>query len=79
MTEFIIRRILSLIAGITADQWRAAVSWVQIAAENATLKTGAERKASVERSFRAAWPLIQAFALNWLIETALAWVRYRNR
>ena len=50
MTEWIIRRALSIVAGITARQWDAALDLVQQAARHLSDRTGAERKQYVTDS-----------------------------
>lgn len=72
MLEFLIKKVLSWLAGINAQTWEQAVRWV-IDAETdlESLKTGAERKEWVATKIRAILPQIKNLALNILIELAV--------
>ena len=75
MKEFLIKHLLGWLAGITARQWATAVMWVAAAAKDARYKSGSERKAAVSAFIQGLWPDIQGWALNLLIETAVAFQR----
>lgn len=55
MSEWLIRRVLALVAGITLAQWEAALELVQQAARHLTDKTGLERKQYVIDSLKLAF------------------------
>ena len=75
MKEFLIKHVLAYLAGITAKQWSTALQWVGMAAKDVMLKDGATRKEAVSKMIRNLWPDIQGWALNLLIETAVAFQR----
>jgi hypothetical protein len=55
MSEWLIRRVLAMLAGITLAQWETALDLVQQAAKHLTDKTGAERKQYVIDSLKMAF------------------------
>jgi hypothetical protein len=75
MKEFLIKHILAWLAGITAKQWSTALHWVGMAASDVMLQSGANRKESVTKMLKSLWPDLQGWALNLLIETAVAFQR----
>jgi hypothetical protein len=74
----IIKFLLSRLAGITARQWATALHWVTMAARDAMLKTGSNRREAVSKMILSLWPDMKAWALNLLIETAVAYQRYQK-
>jgi hypothetical protein len=75
MKEFLIKHLLGWLAGITAKQWSTALHWVGMAAKDVMLKDGANRKDAVTKMLKSFWPELQDWALNLLIETAVAFQR----
>jgi hypothetical protein len=75
MKQFLIKQILAWLAGITAKQWSTALHWVGMAAKDVMLKSGANRKEAVTKMLKSLWPDLQGWALNLLIETAVAFQR----
>lgn len=75
MKEFLIKHILAWLAGITAKQWTAALHWVGIAASDVMLQSGTNRKEAVTKMLKSLWPDLQGWAVNLLIETAVAFQR----
>lgn len=72
MTEWLIRRVLALVAGITIGQWEAALELVQQAARHLKDKTGLERKQYVIDSLKMAFTeaKLKAWALDVLVGLA---------
>jgi hypothetical protein len=75
MKQFLIKQILAWLAGITARQWTTALHWVGMAAKDVMLKNGANRKEAVTKMLKSLWPDLQGWAVNLLIETAVAYQR----
>ena len=75
MKEFLIKHLLAWLAGITAKQWSTALHWVGMAARDVMLQSGSNRKEAVTKMLKSLWPDIQGWALNLLIETAVAFQR----
>ena len=75
MKEFLIKHLLAWLAGITAKQWQIALVWVGMAAKDVMLQSGSNRKEAVTKMLKSLWPDIQGWALNLLIETAVAFQR----
>jgi len=75
MKQFLIKQILAWLAGITAKQWSTALHWVSMAAKDVMLKSGANRKEAVTKMLKSLWPDLQGWAVNLLIETAVAFQR----
>jgi|LakMenEpi03Aug12_release.lakeMendotaPanAssembly.Ray.scaffolds.fasta_scaffold459864_2 hypothetical protein len=55
MSEWLIRRVLAILAGITLAQWEAALDLVQQAARGLADKTGGERKQYVIDALKSAF------------------------
>lgn len=72
MIEWLIRRVLSTLAGITMGQWEAALELVQQAARHLKDKTGSERKQYVVDSLKMAFSdaKLKAWALDVLVGLA---------
>jgi hypothetical protein len=75
MIQSLIKFVLGKLAGITARQWATALHWVGMAAKDAMLKSGANRKEAVVKMIKSLWPDLQGWAVNLLIETAVAYQR----
>lgn len=75
MKEFLIKHLLAWLAGITAKQWTTALHWVGMAAKDVMLQSGANRKEAVTKMLKNLWPELQEWAINLLIETAVAFQR----
>jgi hypothetical protein len=75
MIQSLIKFILARLAGITPRQWATALQWVTMASKDFMLKTGENRKAAVTKMLNDHWPEMRGFALNLLIETAVAYQR----
>lgn len=80
MTEWILRRALSLIAGITARQWDAALDFVQQAARHLADKTGQQRKEYVIDSLKMAFGSAnwKAWALDALVGLAYGFSKQKG-
>lgn len=78
MLDFIIKRVLAWLAGITADQWTEALGWVVSVEQHLATKSGAEKKAAVVRQLKHQFPKLTGSALNLLIEAAVAYMAKRN-
>ena len=77
--QTLIRWILSKLAGITAQQWAAALQWVIIAAREMQGKSGAEKRQKVADTLTKTWPHLSGWVGNLLIEVALAWARREGK
>ena len=75
MKEFLIKHLLGWLAGITAKQWTTALHWVGMAAKDVVLRGGIDKKEAVTKMLKSLWPELQGWALNLLIETAVAFQR----
>tara|TARA_R110000868_G_scaffold27599_2_gene104480 strand:+ start:827 stop:1063 length:237 start_codon:yes stop_codon:yes gene_type:complete len=75
MKEFLIKHLLAWLAGITAKQWTTALHWVGMAAKDVVLRGGIDKKEAVTKMLKSLWPELQGWALNLLIETAVAFQR----
>ena len=78
MTEWMLKKVLAALAGITSRQWAAVVLWVGNAAKDVMLQDGATRKEAVTRMIRSQWPEMREQVVNLLIEVAVAWVRRKT-
>jgi hypothetical protein len=69
MKETLVKLLLKLLAGISADQWRKALEYVSNAAQ--TAMGSAEKKSWVVESLRAMYPKLSEWAINYLVESAV--------
>lgn len=67
--------ILNRLRGITREQFDAAVALVNAAQKAMSGKSGAEKRAYVTTALKEAFTKLPDSTVNWLIETALAWVK----
>ena len=74
MKEWMIKTLLSWLAGITAGQWDAALEAVIVAGKRLRELPGSERKQYVIDTLRLSWPDMGSRALNLLIELAVGFV-----
>lgn len=74
MKEWMIKTLLSWLAGITAGQWEAALEAVIVAGKRLRELPGTERKQYVIDTLRLSWPDMGSRALNLLIELAVGFV-----
>ena len=73
--QTLIRWILSKLAGITAQQWAAAVQWVIIAARDMREAKGDEKRVRVVETLSKTWPELSGWTGNLLVELVVAWAR----
>lgn len=74
--EAIVQWLLLRLQGITAEQWRRAIDAVVHAAK---AFSDSETKARFVRdAIKVLWPRIATSALNWLVETAVAFSKSRG-
>ena len=80
MIEWLIRRVLSSLAGITIGQWEAALELVQQAARHLKDKTGAERKQYVIDSLKLAFSdaKLKQWALDVLVGLAYGFAQRKG-
>ena len=72
MSEWLIRRVLAMLAGITLAQWESALELVQSAARHLKDKTGSARKQYVIDTLRLTFTdaKLKAWALDALVGLA---------
>ena len=72
MSEWLIRRVLAMLAGITLAQWESALELVQSAARHLKDKTGRDRKQYVIDTLRLTFTdaKLKAWALDALVGLA---------
>jgi hypothetical protein len=75
MIKILIQKILGWLAGITAEQWQAALSFVMAAHRDTRGRTGEEKRDWVLARLRLAYPDLGGSALNMLLELAVGWVK----
>jgi hypothetical protein len=85
---WVLKLIFSRVGPMVKAGVSAALGWIVVklasfgimhyvieVAKSDRFKSGAERKAAVTNNIKSLWPEIQSFALNLLIETAVAFTR----
>ena len=72
MSEWLIRRVLAMLAGITLAQWESALELVQSAARHLRDKTGSDRKQYVIDTLKMTFTdaKLKAWALDALVGLA---------
>ena len=80
MIEWLIRRVLATLAGITLAQWEAALDLVQQAARHLTDKTGLERKQYVIDTLKLTFSKasLKAWALDALVGLAYGFAQKKG-
>lgn len=80
MIEWLIRRVLATLAGITLGQWEAALELVQQAARHLKDKTGLERKQYVIDSLKLAFSdaQLKAWMLDVLVGLAFGFAQKKG-
>lgn len=76
MTQTLVKLVLKLLAGISADQWRQALQYVANAAE--TAMSGPEKRSWVVESLKAQWPKLSNWATNLLVEMAVGFFKSKE-
>jgi hypothetical protein len=78
--EWLIRRVLATLAGITIGQWEAALELVQQAARHLKDKTGLERKQYVIDSLKMVFtePKLKTWALDALVGLAFGYAQKKG-
>jgi hypothetical protein len=79
MIEALVKYILAKLAGLTAQQWGAAVLWVLNTARAYGNEPGATKKERVVKVLKAQFPDLSNFQLDTLIQTALAFLRWQKK
>lgn len=74
--EAIVQWLLLRLQGITAEQWRRAIDAVVHAAK--TFSDSETKARFVRDAILTLWPSLAKSALNWLVETAVAWAKSRR-
>lgn len=75
MKETLLKLVLKLFAGISAEQYRFAIQHVANAAKTAL--DSVEKRNFVVDTLKAQWPKLSGWAVNWLVECAVA--VFKNR
>jgi len=78
--EWLIRRVLGMLAGITVAQWETALDLVQQAARHLTDKTGLERKQYVIDTLKLTFTSasLKAWALDALVGLAYGFAQKKG-
>lgn len=72
MFDFVLKRVLAWLAGISPEQWISALSWVRHAATELPKE---DRRKFVEAKMLSLWPGLKHSVLNLLIEAAVSYVK----
>lgn len=76
MKETLLKLVLKLLAGISGDQWRQAITYVSNAAETALSST--EKKGWVTENLAKLYPKLSGWAVNFLVESAVAFFKNKQ-
>jgi hypothetical protein len=72
MKTYLVKLVLSLLAGITEEQWKKALELVRSLFDSP--KSGEEKHEATLLKLKSLWPQFRSWALNLLIEAAVAFV-----
>lgn len=75
LVAWCIQRLVSFFAGLSADDFRKIQAWVGHAIESYRDQPGATKAAYVREKIAAAWPKMASWAVNLLLELAVARVK----
>jgi hypothetical protein len=79
MTEWLIKRVLAKLAGVTAQQWSAALLWVLNAARQYRDEPGATKRERVIAILHKQFPDLTSGHLLTLVQVAWAWLNYQKK
>jgi hypothetical protein len=79
MIQTLIKFLLSKLAGITAQQWSAALLWIINTARTYKDETGATKKERVVGVLKKQFPDLAGWKLDTLIQVAFAWLRKEGK
>ena len=79
MIETLIKYLLKRLAGITAQQWSAALLWVLNTARQYQDEPGASKKERVLKVLKSQFPELDGWKLDTLIQFALAFLRHQKK
>lgn len=79
MIQTLIKFLLSKLAGITAQQWSAALLWVINTARTYKDEPGATKKERVVGVLKKQFPDLDGWKLDTLIQVAFAWLRKEGK
>jgi hypothetical protein len=79
MIQTLIKFLLSKLAGITAQQWSAALLWVINTARTYKDEPGATKKERVLSVLKKQFPDLDGWKLDTLIQVAFAWLRKEGK
>ena len=79
MIEFLIKTVLKRLAGITPQQWAAALLWVLNTSRNYRDEPGATKKERVVSVLKKQYPSLDGWTLDTLIQVAFAWLRKEGK
>jgi len=74
MKEFIIKRVLAWLAGVTAKQWAAALLWVLNTARQYRDDSGATKRERVVSVLKKQFPEMDGGDILTLVQNAWAWL-----
>jgi hypothetical protein len=79
MIQSLIKFLLARLAGITAQQWAAAVLWVLNTARSYQNESGPSKRARVIVVLKRQFPELDGWRLDTLIQFAFAWLRKEGK
>ena len=79
MIQSLLKFLLSKLAGITAQQWSAALLWVLNTARTYKDEPGTSKRERVIAVLKKQFPDLENWKLDTLIQFALAFLRYQNK
>ena len=79
MIQTLLKYLLSKLAGITAQQWSAALLWVLNASRQFKEESGASKKERVLAILKKQFPDMENWKLDTLIQFALLFLRHQNK
>jgi hypothetical protein len=74
MIEFLVKRVLAYLAGVTPQQWAAATLWVLNASRQFKDEPGATKREKVISILQKQFPEMKGGDLLTLTQTAWAWL-----
>lgn len=79
MIQTLIKYLLSKLAGITAEQWSAALLWVINTARTFKDEPGASKKERVVGVLKRQFPHLENWKIDTVIQFAYAFLRYQQK
>lgn len=76
--ENLLKQVLSILGGITKEDWERVKEWVREAATKLANEPGLDRREYVVKKVQEAWSKLSPFLVNLLVDGAFGYLRKKG-